>query len=33
MLGNNFDQQFKITGIVQSENLEKSLRSNPAYAN
>jgi len=26
MLGNNFDQQFKITGIVQSENLEKSLR-------
>jgi hypothetical protein len=33
MLGSNFDQQFKITGIVQSENLEKSLRSNPAYAN
>lgn len=33
MLGSNFDQQFKVTGIVQSENLEKALRSNPAYAN
>jgi len=27
MMSNNFDQQFKITGIVQSENLDKYLRS------
>lgn len=33
MIGNNMDEQFKITGIVQSENLDKYFKSQPQNAN